>query len=176
MITQLVDCREQRETASVISVLFVCTGNICRSPTAEGVFRNMVETAGLGGKIDVDSAGTIAYHAGEAPDARAQEAALERGIDLSHQQARQLTDSDFVCFDYLVALDTSHLIRLKELCPNGENHRIRSLMEFAPHFRVDDVPDPYYGATGGFDRVFDLVEAGAAGLLDEIRRTKLAKP
>ncbi len=160
----------------MISVLFVCTGNICRSPTAEGVFRNMVEAAGLGGKIAVDSAGTIAYHAGEAPDARAQEAALERGIDLSFQQARQLTDSDFVTFDYLVALDTSHLIRLNELCPDGERHRIRTLMEFAPRFRVDDVPDPYYGAMGGFGRVLDLIEAGAAGLLDEIRQTKLTKP
>ncbi len=160
----------------MVRVLFVCTGNICRSPTAEGVFRNMVETAGLAGRIEVESAGTIAYHAGEPPDARAQEAALERGIDLGHQRARQLEDADFLGFDYLVALDTSHLIRLNELCPDGEGHRIRTLMEFAPRFGVDDVPDPYYGAMGGFDRVFDLVEAGAAGLLDEIRRTKLTKP
>ncbi len=160
----------------MVRVLFVCTGNICRSPTAEGVFRNMVETAGLAGRIEVDSAGTIAWHAGEPPDARAQEAALERGIDLGHQRARQLEDADFLGFDYLVALDTSHLIRLNELCPDGEGHRIRTLMEFAPRFGVDDVPDPYYGATGGFDRVFDLVEAGAAGLLEEIRRTKLTKP
>ena len=157
----------------MISVLFVCTGNICRSPTAEGVFRNMVQAAGLAGKIAVDSAGTIASHAGEPPDARAQQTAMERGVDLSLQQARQLTGSDFVSFDYLVALDTSHLIRLRELCPDGEDHRIRTLMEFAPRYRVDDVPDPYFGATGGFDRVFDMVEAGAAGLLEEIRKTRL---
>ncbi len=153
----------------MIRVLFVCTGNICRSPTAEGVFRSLVDAAGLERRIETDSAGTIAYHAGAAPDGRSVETALERGIDLSGQRARQIEASDFTGFDYLVALDTSHLERLTELCPAGENHRICMLMDFAPQAGVRDVPDPYYSAFGGFERVFDMIEAGARGLLERIR-------
>ncbi len=157
----------------MIRVLFVCTGNICRSPTAEGAFRALVEQADLTGRIEADSAGTIAYHEGEPPDARTQETALERGIDLSGQKARQIRNEDFLSYDYLVALDVSHHTRLAEICPDGEEHRICLLMEFAPHYGISDVPDPYYGATGGFDRVFDMVQAGAAGLLEEIRKRHL---
>ncbi len=157
----------------MISVLFVCTGNICRSPTAEGVFHALVDEAGLAERITADSAGTIAYHAGEPPDPRSQETALERGIDLSRQRARQVTDADFTDFDFLVALDSSHLSRLTELCPEGEHHRLRMLMEFAPNAGARDVPDPYDGGLGGFDRVFGLIEAGAAGLLAKIRKQHL---
>ncbi len=157
----------------MIRVLFVCTGNICRSPTAEGVFRALVENAGLDDEVATDSAGTIAYHAGDPPDARSQETALTRGIDLSAQRARQIEHADFTLFDYLIALDTSHQARLSELCPAGEEHRIRLLMEFAPHAGIHDVPDPYYGGLGGFDRVYAMIEAAAAGLLDEIRKHHL---
>ena len=157
----------------MVRVLFVCTGNICRSPTAEGVFRALVEAAGLTGRIEVDSAGTIAYHAGEPPDERTQATALGRGIDLSRQRARQIEDADFGRFDYLVALDLSHHRRLIELCPPDQGHRIRMLMDFAPECGIREVPDPYYGGTGGFDRVFDLVEAGATGLLEDIRERHL---
>ncbi len=154
----------------MIRVLFVCTGNICRSPTAEGVFRALVESAGLERRIETDSAGTIGYHAGSPPDGRSQETALERGIDLSGQRARQIEASDFSGYDYLVALDSSHRDRLTELCPDGEDHRICMLMDFAPQAGVRDVPDPYFRAFGGFERVFDLIEAGARGLLEDIRK------
>ena len=150
-------------------VLFVCTGNICRSPTAEGVFRAQVAAAGLAERIEADSAGTIAFHIGEPPDARAQETALARGIDLSAQQARQVIEADFNRFDLILAIDRSHHERLAGLCPKDEAHRIRMLMDFAPETGIVDVPDPYYGALGGFDYVFDLIEAAAAGLLKEIR-------
>ena len=153
----------------MVRVLFVCTGNICRSPTAEGVFCAQVKAAGLAGRIEVDSAGTIAFHTGEPPDARAQETALARGIDLSAQRARQVAKSDFNRFDLILAIDRSHHQRLSGLCPVGEEHRLHILMDFAPETGVVDVPDPYYGALGGFDRVFDLIEAAAASLLREIR-------
>ena len=153
----------------MVRVLFVCTGNICRSPTAEGVFRSRVAAAGLAGHIEADSAGTIAFHTGEPPDARAQETALARGIDLSAQRARQVSEADFNRFDLILAIDRTHHARLAELCPAGEAHRLHMLMAFAPETGVVDVPDPYYGALGGFDRVFDLIEAAAAGLLREIR-------
>ena len=150
-------------------VLFVCTGNICRSPTAEGVFRALVAANGLAGRIEADSAGTIAFHTDEPPDARAREAALARGIDLEDLRARQVIAKDFARFDLVVALDRSHLRDITNMCPEDARHRVCMLMEFAPETGVKDVPDPYYGGVGGFDHVYSLIEAGAAGLLAEIR-------
>ncbi len=133
------------------------------------MFRALVREDGLAGRIAADSAGTIAFHVGEPPDLRAREAALARGIDLGGMRARQVGVTDFTRFDMVVALDRSHHRHLVELCPEGERHRVRMLLEFAPAAGVKDVPDPYYGGLGGFDRVYALVEAGAAGLLAEIR-------
>lgn len=152
-----------------IGVLFVCSGNICRSPTAEGVFRAMAEQAGLASRLDIDSAGIGGWHAGEAPDRRAQETTLARGIDIGAQRARQVTAADFDRFHYLVGMDRSHRRALLKLAPNGRADRVRLFMDFAPQMATRDVPDPYYGALGGFEHVFGLIEAGADGLVREIR-------
>lgn len=152
-----------------IGVLFVCSGNICRSPTAEGVFRALAEKAGLGARLDIDSAGIGDWHAGEPPDARSCETALARGIDIGDQRARQVREADFRRFDYIVGMDRSHRRALLDLAPDGTDGRVRLLMDFAPGARTRDVPDPYFSALGGFDHVFALIEAGAGGLLTEIR-------
>lgn len=152
-----------------ISVLFVCTGNICRSPTGEGVFRAMLRATGLDDHVAVDSAGLAGYHVGEPPDPRSIEAARSRGIDLSDQRARQLHPDDFRGFDFLIAMDQTHLGEMQRLCPEGETHRIKLLLDYAPHMDTRDVPDPYYGAGDGFAYVLDLVEAGSTGLLQDIR-------
>jgi protein-tyrosine phosphatase len=159
--------------AQTVRVLFVCTGNICRSPTAEGVFRAMVAACGLAGRIEIESAGTGDWHVGEPPDERACRAAALRGIDLTAQRARQVTERDFDRFDLIIALDCSHQRALRAMAPAGAADRIRLLMDFAPQAGVSDVPDPYYGALGGFDRVLDLIEAGADGLLRTIREEYL---
>lgn len=156
--------------SSRLNVLFVCTGNICRSPAAEGVFQSMVHAAGLSGRIAADSAGTADYHVGEPPDERSQEAALARGIDLSRQRGRQISSNDFIDFDYIIALDRTHQRDLLRLCPPGETRRVKLLLDYAPHTGTMDVPDPYYGHHDGFAHVLDLIEAGAAGLLQEIQR------
>ena len=153
-----------------VRVLFVCMGNICRSPTAHGVFRGLVERVGLGEVVEVDSAGTHGYHIGEAPDLRAQRAAEQRGINLSDLRARQAKTADFLHFDYVLAMDRDNLQILSSLCPAGQEKKLRLLMDFAPDLRTQEVPDPYYGGISGFDRVFDLVEAAAEGLLADIRR------
>jgi len=152
-----------------IRVLFVCMGNICRSPTAHGVFERLVEEAGLGDRIDVDSAGTHAYHVGEPPDPRAQETARQRGYELSHQRARRVQQEDFLEFDYLIAMDRSNYEDLRAIALPGCEERLRLFLEFAPELPEDEVPDPYYGGTQGFQRVLDMVERAAAGLLEEIR-------
>ena len=156
-------------TAS-IRVLMVCTGNICRSPTAEGVLRRKLADAGLQDQVEVASAGTVDYHAGSPPDHRAQQSALRRGYDLSRQRARQLRADDFERFDLLLALDTDHVARMVELCPGPLAGRIRLLMEFSPtRTRGMSVPDPYYGAPAGFERVLDLIEEACVGLLQDLR-------
>ena len=144
-------------------VLFVCTGNICRSPTAAGVFAHFVREAGLEEGIQVESAGTHDYHAGEAPDRRAQDHARRRGYDLSALRARQVRRRDFAEFDCIVAMDRGHLAILEEKCPAEHRAKLRMLV------KGRDVPDPYYGGPEGFERVLDLIEAGCLALLSEIR-------
>jgi protein-tyrosine phosphatase len=152
-----------------IKVLFVCMGNICRSPTAQGVFRALVKKAGLSDWISTDSAGTIDYHAGGRPDRRARETALKRGVDLSDLRARQVTVQDFEGFDYIIAMDSENYKDLKELCPLDKECRLSLFLDFAPHQPVREVPDPYYGGAAGFERVYGLVEEAAQGLLARIR-------
>jgi protein-tyrosine phosphatase len=155
---------------STISVLFVCMGNICRSPTAQGVFAKLVEDQGLSDFIVIDSAGTHAYHIGEPPDPRASAAAINRGIDLSSQQARRFSSDDFERFDYVLAMDNDNYEILAANCPSGFESRLRLFLEFAPDLDAQEVPDPYYGGTNGFERVLDMIEQAATGLLADIRQ------
>lgn len=156
-----------------ISILFVCMGNICRSPTAEGVFRNKVLDAGLENKIHIDSAGTIAYHVGHPPDPRAQQAALKRGFDLSSQQARKVTSSDFEAFDFVIAMDSDNYYELEVICPPGYEDRLHMFLKFAQNSNEIDVPDPYYGGGRGFETVLDLIEDASEGLLKHLKDQKL---
>lgn len=158
----------------MIRVLFVCMGNICRSPTAEGVFRRLVEVSGLEDQIAVDSAGTIDFHTGEGPDERAQQAAAVRGVDLSSIRARQVHTADFSSFDYIVAMDQDNLRYLKQECPEEFLNKLSLLLDHALDQSESEVPDPYYGAAGGFETVLDLVEAGSRGLLERIREDHLS--
>jgi protein-tyrosine phosphatase len=153
-----------------IRVLMVCTGNICRSPTAEGVLRRKLADAGLQDRVEVASAGTVDYHAGSPPDHRAQQSARRRGYDLSRQRARELRVEDFERFDLVLAMDTDHVERMVELCPGPLTGRIRLLMEFsARRPRGMGVPDPYYGAPAGFERVLDLIEEACDGLMKDLQ-------
>lgn len=152
-----------------VRVLFVCMGNICRSPTAQGAFEHLVSEAGLDERIVVDSAGTHAYHVGEPPDRRSQQTALARGVDLSRQRARQVASPDFADFDYVLAMDRQNLSALLRMCPADHRHKVRLFLEFAAELGEEEVPDPYYGGPRGFEHVFDLVEAAAWGLLEDIR-------
>jgi protein-tyrosine phosphatase len=151
------------------SVLMVCTGNICRSPTADGVLRHLVREAGLERLIEVDSAGTHDYHVGEAPDERAQRHALRRGYDLAGLRARQVARVDFERFDLILAMDRGHLALLERAAPTQHRHKLRLFMQFAAGWRESEVPDPYYGGEAGFERVLDMIEAGARGVLAELR-------
>jgi protein-tyrosine phosphatase len=153
-----------------VKILFVCMGNICRSPTAEGVMRSLVRDAGLEDRIEIDSAGTGGWHAGEPPDARATEAAHRRGITLAGA-ARQVVADDFDRYDLLVAMDRENLRGLLALAPDEEAAaKVRLLREFDPAADGDlDVPDPYYGGERGFETVLDLVQAACRGLLGELR-------
>ncbi len=166
---QAIEQTIDQAVAKEVSVLFVCMGNICRSPTAEGVFRKYLAEAGLEERVGVDSAGTHAYHVGEPPDPRAQSAAALREVDLSTQRARKAAALDFERFDYIVAMDRENLTNLEAICPQGQEHKLRLLMQYAEHFATEDVPDPYYGGAAGFDRVLDMIEAASAELLQEIR-------
>lgn len=157
-------------TDGVIGVLFVCLGNICRSPTAEAVFRRRVQERGLAERIRVDSCGTASWHAGKSPDPRSIAAARERDYDLSPLRARQLCWEDFFEFDYLLAMDESNLGILRREAPLDYAGHIGLLLDFAPDAPEREVPDPYYGDGGGFVRVLELVEAASDGLLVEIAR------
>jgi protein-tyrosine phosphatase len=154
---------------SDFAVLMVCMGNICRSPTAEGVLRHLVVQAGLQDRIHIDSAGTHDYHIGSPPDERSCHHASLRGYDLAKLRARQVTPSDFERFDLLLAMDHENLALLQEDCPPAHRHKLRRLMEFAPAGLGEVVADPYYGGRQGFETVLDHVEAACAGLLKYIR-------
>ena len=154
----------------MIKVLFVCMGNICRSPTAHGIFLALVKQEGLEHLIEVDSAGTHAYHIGNPPDHRAQACALKRGVDLSNLRARRIEKSDFEKYDYVLAMDNENYDYLDVPCPDCHKGKLKLLMDFAPHLNQREVPDPYYGGTSGFERVLDMVEAAARGLLKDIRK------
>ena len=153
-----------------IKVLFVCMGNICRSPTAQGVFEQLVEAHALSDVIVVDSAGTHAYHIGERPDKRASQAASRRGIDMSRQRARRVSEVDFEEFDLVLAMDRANYEDLGAVCPPGHETKLRLFLDYALDIDEREVPDPYYGGAGGFERVLDLVEMAAAGLLADIRQ------
>ncbi|MEW6765517.1 MAG: low molecular weight protein-tyrosine-phosphatase [Pseudomonadota bacterium] len=154
-----------------VSVLFVCMGNICRSPTAEGVFVHKVREAGLSERIRIDSAGTHAYHIGNPPDPRSQQAALRRGYDLSPLRARKVSVPDFSAFDYVLAMDADNLAILRSLMPGDSRAHVGLFMEFATGAKEREVPDPYYGGERGFEQVLDMVEAASEGLLHTIRTT-----
>jgi protein-tyrosine phosphatase len=157
-----------------VRILFVCLGNICRSPTAEGVMRSIAARAAPDLALELDSAGTADYHLGEPPDPRTQAAALRRGYDLSDLRARQVTARDFAHFDLLLAMDRSNLETLRQRAPPASHERLRLLLEFAPATGLLEVPDPYYEDQAVFEQVLDLAEAAARGLLVAIRQTRAA--
>lgn len=154
-----------------IKVLFVCMGNICRSPTAEGVFAKLIKEQKLDVHFLLDSAGTHAYHAGEPPDLRAQQAALERDIELAHLRARKVVIGDFEDFDFLLAMDDDNYTALMQACPDEYKDKISYFLDYAPHLDEREVPDPYYGGKYGFERVLDMIEAASAGFLNTLQKT-----
>ena len=152
----------------MVNVLFVCMGNICRSPTAEGYFRHIVEQEGLTDKIKTDSAGTHAYHIGSPPDERDQSVSAKRGINLSDLRGRKVKNADFKQFDYVIAMDNSNHSDL-EIVAGGSADNLFMFLDFAENFSEDEVPDPYYGGDQGFEHVLDLIEDASTGLLIDIR-------
>ncbi|MEW6705929.1 MAG: low molecular weight protein-tyrosine-phosphatase [Pseudomonadota bacterium] len=157
-------------SAAEVRILMICMGNICRSPTAEGVLRHKLRQAGLEGRVEVDSAGTHGYHVGAPPDERAQHHALKRGYDLSSLRARKVRATDFDRFDLLLVMDDQNHEHLSQVCPEGRADRVRRLMEFAPQARSGHVPDPYCGGEDHFERVLDLVEEACDGLIEHLRQ------
>jgi protein-tyrosine phosphatase len=155
-------------------VLFVCMGNICRSPTAEGVFKAIVAREALDKQIEADSAGTHGYHIGSPPDPRSIAAAKARGYDLEPLRARRVSAANFEVFDLVLAMDSENEAALRKLCPVERKNRLRLFLDFAPEQKAREVPDPYYGGPKGFEHVLDLAEAGSAGLIAFIRQ-QLAK-
>ena len=154
-----------RSEPAALRVLMVCMGNICRSPTAQGVLEKLVRDAGWADRIQVDSAGTHDHHVGRAPDERAQAHARRRGVDLSAQRARQLTARDFDAFDWVLVMDAANERAARTLCPPAQAHKLRRLTDFCTRHGATEVPDPYYGGAAGFEAVLDLVQDACAGLL-----------
>ena len=151
------------------SVLFVCLGNICRSPLAEGVFRHLVEEAGLADRFEIDSAGTGGWHVGERPDARAQMVASQHGVALECR-ARQVTAEDLLHFDYVVAMDRENLRALERMAASvGSDAEVRLLRDYDPGADADEVPDPYYGGASGFETVYEMVQRACQALLERLR-------
>ena len=155
-----------------VNVLFVCMGNICRSPTAEAVFRQQVKAAGFEKMIYIDSAGTHDYHIGAPPDERAQKAAVRRGYETNELRARQVSEKDFDFFHYILAMDRANLAVLKRECPPEHSHKLALLMQYSDKFSygMEEVPDPYVGGNQGFEHVLNMVEDAGRGLLTRIRR------
>jgi len=160
------------DSKPMISILFVCMGNICRSPTAEGVFRHFVQEAGLVDRIRIDSAGTHAYHTNEPADRRASAAAERRGYSLANMRARRVSEEDFDEFDFIIAMDQLNHVTLVDQADAEYHDKIHLFLEFASG-PEDDVPDPYYGGAKGFERVLDLVEDASRGLLEVLKESKL---
>ncbi|MCA9546582.1 MAG: low molecular weight phosphotyrosine protein phosphatase [Myxococcales bacterium] len=154
----------------MIGVMFVCLGNICRSPMAEGAFRKHVEAAGLGAHFRILSSGTAGYHVGEAPDPRAQKTALGHGVDISMLRGRQLVKEDLASFDYVVAMDRSNWTNIQKLYKRGHTAKTSMLLEELPDAGTTEVPDPYYGGDAGFEHVWSLVDRAGARLLARLRR------
>lgn len=154
-----------------IKVLFVCMGNICRSPTAEGVFTKLIAEKNLTPQFAIDSAGTHAYHVGNPPDARAQQAALKRGVELQHLRARKVHSSDFEYFDFVLAMDDDNYSILIHDCPDEHKTKVKYFLDYAPHLGIREVPDPYYGEKLGFERVLDMVEDASLGFLESLQKS-----
>jgi protein-tyrosine phosphatase len=155
-------------------ILFVCLGNICRSPTAQGIFEQVVKQQQLDHLMNIDSAGTHAYHIGEQPDPRSQAAAKKRGVNLSTQRARKAEAIDFERFDYILAMDRSNYENLRKLADETQQQKLHLFMRFSEQWAVDEVPDPYYGGSQGFERVLDMVEDASKGLLGHILQERYA--
>jgi protein-tyrosine phosphatase len=159
----------------MMNVLFVCMGNICRSPMAEGVFRREIARAGLLDKVNIDSAGTHSYHIGSKPDQRAQNAANKRGVNISGLRGRQVADVDFENFDYILAMDTANLNNLKRRAPARLHGKLRLLLSYSRKYPNLDVPDPYYGGISGFEENLDMIEDAVQGLIKEIQMLQPGK-
>jgi protein-tyrosine phosphatase len=151
-----------------VAILVVCTGNICRSPTGEGVLRHLVEKRGLSDRVKVESAGTHDYHVGEGPDPRSVRHAAKRGYDLSALRASQVSAEDFHAYDYILAMDRGHVRTLRAIAPKDGKARVGLFLEASARWKGEDVPDPYYGDVEGFERVLDMVEEAAERWLDRI--------
>jgi protein-tyrosine phosphatase len=157
----------------MVRVLFVCLGNICRSPLAQGVFENVLRREGLEGEVFVDSAGIGSWHVGRPPDERAQRSAGLRGLDISSQRARRIEPNDCQSFDYILAMDEENYRAVAALC-RGSGAEVRPFLNYAPNRAETEVPDPFYGGSEGFEHVLDLVEEASEGLLKEIEKKHLA--
>jgi len=165
-----------RESEAQFRVLFVCMGNLCRSPTAEAVFRRQTELAGLWPAVQCASAGTHEFHVGSLPDGRARAAALQRGYDMSRQRGRHVSDEDFRRYDMILAMDSQNMELLRKRCPPDHAEKLSMLMTFARRHAVAEVPDPYYGNARGFELVLDMIEDACSALLDHIRDERLRRP